>query len=184
MAIAACDLAEVIGSAIALQLLFHIPLVIGVVITGFDVLLLLLLENRGFRYIEAHRDHADRRPSASASGWRFFFRAPEYGLALQGMFVPVAAILHDPMMLYIAIGILGATVMPHNLYLHSSIVQTPRLRAHSGGAARGAALLQHRLGGGADDCAVCECGDPDCRGGDLLSRRAASTWRRFRMPTS
>ncbi len=123
VAIAACDLAEVIGSAIALQLLFHIPLVIGVVITGFDVLLLLLLENRGFRYIEAIVITLTTTISI-CFGLEMMFSRPEWALAMHGMFVPDGAILHDPMMLYIAIGILGATVMPHNLYLHSSIVQT------------------------------------------------------------
>jgi manganese transport protein len=123
VAIAACDLAEVIGSAIALQLLFHIPLVIGVVITGFDVLLLLLLENRGFRYIEAIVITLTATISI-CFGLEMLFSRPEWALAMHGMFVPDGVILHDPMMLYIAIGILGATVMPHNLYLHSSIVQT------------------------------------------------------------
>jgi manganese transport protein len=123
VAIAACDLAEVIGSAIALQLLFHIPLVLGVVITGFDVLLLLLLENRGFRYIEAIVITLTATIGV-CFGLEMFFSRPEWALALHGMFVPQMSILHDPLMLYIAIGILGATVMPHNLYLHSSIVQT------------------------------------------------------------
>ena len=123
VAIAACDLAEVIGSAIALQLLFHIPLVFGVVITGFDVLLLLLLENRGFRYIEAIVVTLTATIGL-CFGLEILFSRPEFGLALKCMFVPDRAILHDPTMLYIAIGILGATVMPHNLYLHSAIVQT------------------------------------------------------------
>jgi manganese transport protein len=123
VAIAACDLAEVIGSAIALELLFHIPLVLGVIITGFDVLLLLLLENRGFRYIEAIVVTLTATIGV-CFGLEILFSKPEYGLAFKSMFVPDAAILHDPMMLYIAIGILGATVMPHNLYLHSAIVQT------------------------------------------------------------
>jgi manganese transport protein len=123
VAIAACDLAEVIGSAIALELLFHIPLVIGVVITGFDVLLLLLLENRGFRYIEAIVVTLTATIGI-CFGLEMLFSKPEYGPALKAMFIPDPAILHDPLMLYIAIGILGATVMPHNLYLHSAIVQT------------------------------------------------------------
>ena len=123
VAIAACDLAEVIGSAIALELLFHIPLVVGVVITGFDVLLLLLLENRGFRYIEAIVVTLTATIGI-CFGLEMFFSRPEFGPALRAMFIPNPAILHDPMMIYIAIGILGATVMPHNLYLHSAIVQT------------------------------------------------------------
>jgi manganese transport protein len=123
VAIAACDLAEVIGSAIALQLLFHIPLMVGVVITGFDVLLLLLLENKGFRYIEAIVVTLTATIGV-CFGLEILFSKPEFGLALKSMFVPDPVILHDPLMLYIAIGILGATVMPHNLYLHSAIVQT------------------------------------------------------------
>ncbi|PSH04185.1 MAG: divalent metal cation transporter [Acidobacteria bacterium] len=123
VAITACDLAEVIGSAIALQLLFHIPLLIGVVITGFDVLLLLLLENRGFRYIEAIVVTLTATIGL-CFGLEILFSKPEFGLALKSMFVPDPVILQDPLMLYIAIGILGATVMPHNLYLHSAIVQT------------------------------------------------------------
>jgi len=123
VAIAACDLAEVIGSAIALELLFHIPLVVGVVITGFDVLLLLLLENRGFRYIEAIVVTLTATIGV-CFGLEILFARPEYGPALKAMFIPDPVILHDPLMLYIAIGILGATVMPHNLYLHSAIVQT------------------------------------------------------------
>jgi manganese transport protein len=123
VAIAACDLAEVIGSAIALQLLFHIPLILGVVITGFDVLLLLLLENRGFRYIEAIVVTLTATIGA-CFGLEILFSRPEFGPALKAMFIPDPVITHDPMMLYIAIGILGATVMPHNLYLHSAIAQT------------------------------------------------------------
>jgi len=123
VAIAACDLAEVIGSAIALELLFHIPLVVGVVITGFDVILLLLLENRGFRYIEAIVVTLTATIGV-CFGMEVLFSKPQFGLALKAMFIPDPAILHDPLMLYIAIGILGATVMPHNLYLHSAIVQT------------------------------------------------------------
>lgn len=123
VAIAACDLAEVIGSAIALELLFHIPLVIGVVITGFDVLLLLLLENKGFRYIEAIVVTLTATIGV-CFGLEILFSKPEWAPALKAMFVPDPVILHDPLMLYIAIGILGATVMPHNLYLHSAIVQT------------------------------------------------------------
>jgi manganese transport protein len=123
VAIAACDLAEVIGSGIALELLFHIPLVIGVILTGFDVLLLLLLENRGFRYIEAIVVTLTATIGA-CFGLEILFSKPEFGLALKSMFIPSPVILHDPLMLYIAIGILGATVMPHNLYLHSAIVQT------------------------------------------------------------
>jgi manganese transport protein len=100
IAIAACDLAEVIGSAIALQLLFGIPLIYGVLITGADVPISVLFG------IEVLRSHPDWLPIA------------------HNLFIPSASIITNPDMLYIAIGILGATVMPHNLYLHSSIVQT------------------------------------------------------------
>jgi manganese transport protein len=123
IAIAACDLAEVIGSAIALNLLFHIPLVVGVVITAADVLLILLLENKGFRYIEA----IVLTLSATIGvcfGLEILFSRPEWGAVFHNLFIPRAEIVFDPGMLYIAIGILGATVMPHNLYLHSAVVQT------------------------------------------------------------
>jgi manganese transport protein len=123
IAIVACDLAEVIGSAIALQLLFHIPLILGVVLTGADVLLLLLLQNRGFRYLEALVITLIATISG-LFGMEIFFSRPEWLPIVHHLFLPSKAIVTDPEMLYIAIGILGATVMPHNLYLHSSIVQT------------------------------------------------------------
>ncbi len=123
IAIAACDLAEVIGSAIALQLLFHIPLIVGVVLTGFDVILLLMLENKGFRYIEAIVITLTATIGI-CFGLEILFSHPELAPALHALVVPDSGILRDPAMLYIAIGILGATVMPHNLYLHSAVVQT------------------------------------------------------------
>ncbi|MCY9670619.1 Nramp family divalent metal transporter [Paenibacillus alginolyticus] len=124
LAIAACDLAEVIGSAIALNLLFGLPLIAGVLITSMDVILVLLLQNKGFRYIEAIVI------SLIATificfGIEMFLSKPDIG-GIFGGFVPSAEIVKNPEMLYIALGILGATVMPHNLYLHSSIVQTRR----------------------------------------------------------
>jgi manganese transport protein len=125
IAIAACDLAEVIGSAIALNLLFHIPLLYGVLITGLDVLLILLLQRWGFRYIEA-LVIALIGTIIAMFGVQMFLSRPEYGAALQGLLIPSPQIIINPHMLYIAIGILGATVMPHNLYLHSSIVQSRR----------------------------------------------------------
>src|SRR5580658_5264440 len=125
IAIAACDLAEVIGSAIALNLLFHIPLFYGVLITGFDVLLILLLQRWGFRYIEA-LVIALIGTIIVLFGAQMFLSRPEYWLALHDLVIPSPSILTNPAMLYIAIGILGATVMPHNLYLHSSIVQSRR----------------------------------------------------------
>ena len=123
IAIAACDLAEVIGSAIALQLLFHIPLVAGVLITSLDVLLILLLEQRGFRAIEAIVIVLIGTIAALFLV-EIILARPEFGPILSNLFIPSAALVKDPRMLYLGIGILGATVMPHNLYLHSSIVQT------------------------------------------------------------
>jgi manganese transport protein len=123
VAIAACDLAEVIGSAIALQLLFHIPLFYGVLITGLDVLLILLLQRWGFRWVEALVIVLIGTILA-LFGIQVFLSRPEYLPILRNLFVPSPSIVTNPDMLYIAIGILGATVMPHNLYLHSSIVQS------------------------------------------------------------
>jgi manganese transport protein len=124
VAIAACDLAEVIGSAIALQLLFHIPLVVGVILTGADVLLLLLLQNRGFRYLEALVITLIATITA-LFGIEIALSNPEWGLIARNLLLPTSTeMITNPDMLYIAIGILGATVMPHNLYLHSAIVQT------------------------------------------------------------
>ena len=124
IAIAACDLAEVIGSAIALNLLFGIALPWGIAITSLDVLLVLLLQHKGFRLLEALVIVL----IATVAGCFLFeiiISRPHLG-ALAAGFVPRIATLRDPGQLYIAIGILGATVMPHNLYLHSSIVQTRR----------------------------------------------------------
>jgi manganese transport protein len=123
IAIAACDLAEVIGSAIALNLLFHIPLFYGVLITGTDVLLILLLQRWGFRWVEA-LVIALIGTIAALFLVQVLLSHPNHWLALKDLFVPSASIVTNPDMLYIAIGILGATVMPHNLYLHSSIVQS------------------------------------------------------------
>ena len=127
IAIAACDMAEVIGSAIALQLLFHIPLFYGVLITSLDVLLILLLQRWGFRYVEAVVIVLIGTILA-LFGVQMVLSRPEYGLALHDLFVPSRSILADRGMLFIAIGMLGATVMPHNLYLHSSIVQSRRYK--------------------------------------------------------
>src|ERR1700760_3641010 len=123
IAIAACDLAEVVGSAIALQLLFGIPLIYGVLITGTDVLLILLLQNRGFRYLEALVITLIGTISV-LFGIEVLRSHPDWLPIAYNLVIPSRAIIANPDMLYIAIGILGATVMPHNLYLHSSIVQT------------------------------------------------------------
>src|SRR5919201_313539 len=125
VAISACDLAEVIGSAIALQLLFGIPLIWGVCITALDVLLVLLLQGKGFRYIEAMVISLIAVIGV-CFGLEILFSRPDLAGIARGFFVPSPEIVRNPEMLYIAIGILGATVMPHNLYLHSSIVQTRR----------------------------------------------------------
>jgi manganese transport protein len=122
IAISACDLAELVGSAIALQLLFHIPLAIGVCITALDVFVVLFLQSKGFRYIEA-LVVAIITVIGGCFVAELIFARPDLGGILQG-FVPQTVVVHNPQALYIAIGILGATVMPHNLYLHSSIVQT------------------------------------------------------------
>ncbi|GLX66602.1 Nramp family divalent metal transporter [Paenibacillus glycanilyticus] len=124
LAIAACDLAEVIGSAIALNLLFGIPLIYGVIITVLDVFIVLLLQNKGFRYIETLVIVLIFTIGACFIT-EIFFAKPDTSSLFAG-FIPSHRIVTDPTMLYIAIGILGATVMPHNLYLHSSIVQTRR----------------------------------------------------------
>ena len=121
-AIIACDLAEVIGTAIALQLLFGIPLIGGALIAALDAFLLLLLMNKGFRFLEAFVI-ALLIIIAVCFTVQIVAAAPPVGAVLRG-FVPSSAIVTNPAMLYIAIGIIGATVMPHNLYLHSSIVQT------------------------------------------------------------
>jgi manganese transport protein len=124
IAIAACDLAEVMGSAIALNLLFHLPLLVGVVVTTLDVLILLLLQQRGFRYIEAIVITLIAT-IAGCFALELLFSKPELLPIIHG-FLPSPTIVTDPEKLFIAIGIIGATVMPHNLYLHSSIVQTRR----------------------------------------------------------
>lgn len=122
IAIIACDVAEVIGSALALNLLFGIPLTCGVIITVLDVFLLLLLQQKSFRYLESVVVVL-MITILLCFAINIFLSRPEYGALLQG-FVPTTALLTNPEMLYIAIGILGATVMPHNLYLHSAVVQT------------------------------------------------------------
>jgi manganese transport protein len=133
VAIAACDLAEVIGSAIALNLLFNLPVAVGVLLTGFDVLLLLTLQNRGVRVLEALVITL-----IATVGLCFLFEIilarPDFADVAKG-FIPSTSIVTDREMLYVAIGILGATVMPHNLYLHSSIVQTRRYQETADGKA-------------------------------------------------
>src|ERR1700704_1299560 len=130
IAIAACDLAEVIGSAIALNLLFGIPLIWGVCLTALDVLLILLLQNKGFRYLEALVIALVATIGVCFAA-ELLMAHPEVAQIVGGL-VPTTQIVTNPIMLYIAIGILGATVMPHNLYLHSSIVQTRKVLPDAG----------------------------------------------------
>jgi manganese transport protein len=122
VAICACDLAEVIGSAVALNLLFKIPLAWGCVITVFDVMTVMYLQNRGFRWLEAFVITLILTIGTCFAAEMVFSKPSLAGVL--GGFVPHFETIQNPHMLYIAIGILGATVMPHNLYLHSSIVQT------------------------------------------------------------
>lgn len=141
IAIIACDLAEVIGTAIGLNLLFGLPLVWGVVLTGLDVLLILMLQKHGFRRLEAIII-ALITIIALCFVYELIQSQPAIDAMLRG-FVPQTQVVTNPTMLYIAIGILGATVMPHNLYLHSAVVQTrdyPRTPAGKKDAAKWATL--------------------------------------------
>src|SRR3954465_15611378 len=124
IAICATDLAEVIGTAIGLNLLFGIPLEIGVLITALDVFLILWMQNLGFRYVEAFIVTL-LGVIAICFGIQIALADPEWGAVIRG-FAPTTNILTNPDMLYLAIGIIGATVMPHNLFLHSGVVQTRR----------------------------------------------------------
>ena len=131
IAICACDLAEVIGSAIALNLLFKIPLIWGVCITALDVVAVMYLQNKGFRYIEALVVTLILIIGGCFLA-EIIFSRPDMRAVLGG-FVPRFQVVKDPNLLYMAIGILGATVMPHNLYLHSSIVQTRKYEQNAEG---------------------------------------------------
>ena len=122
LAIAACDLAELLGSAIALNLLFGIPMVAGVCITALDVILVLMLQQRGFRYLEAFILSLVAVIGACFAV-TLAMAKPEWNAVFSSL-VPQTEILRNPEMLLISVGILGATVMPHNLYLHSAIVQS------------------------------------------------------------
>jgi manganese transport protein len=122
IAITATDLAEVIGTAIGLSLLFNIPMAIGVCITALDVFLILALQAFGFRWIEAFVV-ALLGVIAACFAVQIALADPDWGAVVRG-FVPSAQLVANPEMLYLALGILGATVMPHNLYLHSGLVQT------------------------------------------------------------
>ncbi|HZP60816.1 MAG TPA: Nramp family divalent metal transporter [Opitutaceae bacterium] len=130
-AIAACDLAEVIGTAIALNLLFRIPILLGVCLTAFDVLAVLYLAHKGFRHLEALVIVLILTIGV-CFGLEIFYAHPAWRGMAAG-FLPRPEIVRNPGMLYIAIGILGATIMPHNLYLHSSVVQTRKYEQSAGG---------------------------------------------------
>lgn len=141
IAIIACELAEVLGSAIALQLLFHLPLVLGIALTSVDVLVILALQRHGLRQLEAFVAGLILLIGACFAA-ELMFAGPSLAGILGGL-TPSPEILRNPAMLYIAIGILGATVMPHNLYLHSSVVQArpyPRTPEEKREAARFATL--------------------------------------------
>ncbi|MFN3434221.1 MAG: Nramp family divalent metal transporter [Sphingomonas sp.] len=138
IAIIACDLAEVLGTAIALKLLFGLPLIWGVLVTALDVFLILALQRYGFRKIEAFIV-ALLLIIAGCFAFELFHARPDMGAVLGGL-VPSPGIVTDPAKLYLAIGILGATVMPHNLYLHSSIVQTRAFEPTDAGKAEAAKL--------------------------------------------
>jgi manganese transport protein len=131
VAIVACDLAELIGAAIALKLLFGIPLVVGVPLTGLEVLLVLGLQRRGYRRIEAIVLSLMAVIGLCFAADLFLSQLSWHGL-VKGL-VPGIDIVADPAMVYLAVGILGATVMPHNLYLHSSLVQTRRFEGTDAG---------------------------------------------------
>src|SRR5882762_6811598 len=134
IAITATDLAEVIGTAIGLNLLFHIPLEIGVIITAADVFLILALQAFGFRWIEAFVV-AMLGVIAACFAIQIAMADPDWGAVIKG-FAPTTEIFHNREMLYLALGILGDTVMPHNLYLHSGLVQTRGYGRHRGKARR------------------------------------------------
>jgi manganese transport protein len=124
IAICATDLAEVIGTAIGLNLLFGVPLEIGVIITALDVFLILWMQNLGFRWVEAFVVTL-LGVIALCFAIQIAMADPDWGAVIRG-FAPTTEIVRNPDMLYLAIGIIGATVMPHNLYLHSGVVQTRR----------------------------------------------------------
>ena len=170
VAIAACDLAEVIGSAIALNLLFHIPLAVGVLVTGLDVLLILLLQHHGFRLVGGAGDRLIATISVCFL-FEIVLSRPDFAAVAVG-FVPATSILKDRDMLFIAISILGATVMPHNLYLHSSIAgrgDTRKRRAAKREAIKFATL---RFDGGTDAGAVRERRDSRRRRGNVPYARS------------
>ena len=169
-AIIACDLAEVIGTAIALKLLFGIPLIGGALITALDAFLLLLLMNKGFRFLEAFVI-ALLIVIAVCFAIQITAAAPPVAAMLRG-FVPSTEIFTNPEMLYIAIGIIGATVMPHNLYLHSSIVQTRAFERHGRRPPRRDQMGDDRLHHRADAGSVHQCRHSRRRGRHVPHQRS------------
>ena len=168
-AIIACDLAEVIGTAIALKLLFGIPLIGGALITALDAFLLLLLMNKGFRFLEAFVISL-LIVIAVCFGVQIVAAAPPVAAVLKG-FIPSPEIVTNPEMLYIAIGIIGATVMPHNLYLHSSIVQTRAYERNDKGRREAIKWATTDFDDRADAGAVHQRRDPDRRRRHLPCQR-------------
>ena len=169
IAITATDLAEVIGTAIGLNLLFHIPLEIGVVITAADVFLILALQAFGFRWIEAFVVTM-LGVIAACFAVQIAMADPNWGAVVRG-FAPTTDILRNREMLYLALGILGATVMPHNLYLHSGLVQTRGYGDGDRRKARSDQARQYRFRDRAVPGPDHQRLDPDPGGGDLSSRR-------------
>ena len=169
IAIIATDIAEVIGTAIGLNLIFGIPLEIGVIITALDVFLILYLQKLGFRWVEALIITL-LGVIAICFGIQIALADPDWGQVILG-FAPTVEIVTNPEMLYLALGILGATVMPHNLYLHSGIVQTRAYGDSAAGEARGAEIRDDRLDRRADVRAAGQRLDPDPGGGDLPQGR-------------
>ena len=169
IAICATDLAEVIGTAIGLNLLFGIPLEIGVMITALDVFLILWMQNLGFRWIEAFIVTL-LGVIAVCFAIQIAMADPDWGAVIRG-FAPTTEIVTNPDMLYLALGILGATVMPHNLYLHSGVVQTRRFGDSRRRQARGDQACDGRFHHRADVCAADQRLDPDPGGRDLQQGR-------------
>ena len=180
IAICATDLAEVIGTAIGLNLLFGIPLEIGVLITALDVFLILWMQNLGFRWIEAFIVTL-LGVIAACFAIQIALADPDWGAVIRG-FAPTTKILTNPEMLYLAIGIIGATVMPHNLYLHSGVVQTRRFGDEHRGPARGDQACHHRFHHRVDVRAADQCLNPDSGCRDLQQDRTDRCFRTRRCP--
>ncbi len=182
IAICATDVAEVIGTAIGLNLLFGIPLELGVFITALDVFLILYLQNLGFRWIEAFVV-GTLLVIAACFGIQVAMAQPDMREVIFG-FAPTVEIVRNPEMLYLAMGILGATVMPHNLYLHSSIVQTRIVADTTPGQARGDQVRDHRFDDRAHAGAAGQRLDPHSRGRDVPQGRRSTASPISRTPRS